>query len=220
MYENPKDHPPGAAGSKQERHTGEGESERAAMARAGSFDRTLQHPRCVFQILKRHYQRYTPEMVEEICGMPPETFRKIAETLCDNSGRERTGAICYAVGWTHHLTGPQIIRAASIVQTLLGNIGRPGGGILALRGHASIQGSTDIPTLYNMLPGYITMPRAKQDSSFEGVLRPRDCPIRVVGRIQEVPGVAAQSMVGRRGDRSERLVLRLPASHRLATIRT
>ena len=76
----------------------------------------------------------------------------VAELLCDNSGRERTACICYAVGWTQHTTGVEIIRAASILQLLLGNMGRPGGGILALRGHASIQGSTDIPTLYDLLP--------------------------------------------------------------------
>jgi formate dehydrogenase major subunit len=127
----------------------------------------MQDPRCVFQILKRHFERYTPEIVERICGTPQDLFLKIAKTLCDNSGRDRTTAFCYAVGWTHHLTGAQIIRAASILQTLLGNIGRPGGGILALRGHASIQGSTDIPTLFNLLPGYLNMPGAKQDVDFE-----------------------------------------------------
>ena len=121
-------------------------------------DWELEHPRCVFQILRRHYARYTPELVERVCGVPPASFLQIAETLCRNSGRERTSAICYAVGWTHHTTGVQIIRAAAIIQLLLGNIGRPGGGILALRGHANIQGSTDIPTLYDMLPGYIPMP--------------------------------------------------------------
>ncbi len=121
-------------------------------------DWELEHPRCVFQILKRHYARYTPELVERVCGVPPASFLQVAETLCRNSGRERTSAICYAVGWTHHTTGVQIIRAAAIIQLLLGNIGRPGGGILALRGHANIQGSTDIPTLYDMLPGYIPMP--------------------------------------------------------------
>ena len=121
-------------------------------------DWTLQHPDCVFQILKRHFARYTPELVEEVCGVPREQFLRVAETLCRNSGRERTGAICYAVGWTHHTVGVQIIRAASIVQLLLGNVGRPGGGVLALRGHANIQGSTDIPTLYDILPGYIPMP--------------------------------------------------------------
>src|SRR4051794_9092260 len=121
-------------------------------------DWDLEHERCVFQILKRHYARYTPEMVERVCGVPREKLVEIAETLCENSGRERTGAICYAVGWTHHTVGVQIIRAASIVQLLLGNVGRPGGGVLALRGHANIQGSTDIPTLYNILPGYIPQP--------------------------------------------------------------
>jgi formate dehydrogenase major subunit len=121
-------------------------------------DPTLQHPNCVYQIMKRHYARYTPEMVERVTGCPRETFLRIADTLAKNSGRERTGSICYAVGWTHHTVGVQIIRAAGIIQGLLGNVGRPGGGIMALRGHASIQGSTDIPTLYNMLPTYLPQP--------------------------------------------------------------
>jgi formate dehydrogenase major subunit len=164
MYENPSSHPP--AGTRSG-HTGQAESERAAEAKATHFDRTLQHPRCVFQVLKRHYQRYTPEMVETICGIPQALFLRVAQTLCDNSGRDRTSAFCYAVGWTQHAAGPQMIRAAGILQALLGNIGRPGGGILALRGHASIQGSTDIPTLYNLLPGYLAMPKAKQTPTFE-----------------------------------------------------
>jgi formate dehydrogenase major subunit len=126
-------------------------------------DPTLQHPRCVFQILKRHYARYTPERVEEVCGIPRESFLQVAEALIANSGHERTSAFAYAVGWTHHTVGVQYIRTASILQLLLGNIGRPGGGILALRGHASIQGSTDIPTLFNLLPGYIPMPHAHTD---------------------------------------------------------
>jgi len=121
-------------------------------------DLDMQDPRCVLQLLRRHFRRYTPEMVEEICGVPQEQFLAVAEALCQNSGPERTSAIAYAVGWTQHTVGVQIIRAASIVQLLLGNIGRPGGGILALRGHANIQGSTDIPTLYNILPSYIPMP--------------------------------------------------------------
>jgi formate dehydrogenase major subunit len=116
-------------------------------------DPTLEHPRCVFQILRRHYARYTPEMVEEVCGVPRDAFVRIA------------GAICYAVGWTQHSVGVQIIRSAAILQLLLGNIGRPGGGILALRGHASIQGSTDIPTLYDILPGYLPMPSFGADAS-------------------------------------------------------
>ena len=129
-------------------------------------DPTLDHPRCVFQLLRKHYRRYTPEMVEEVCGVPREQFLRVADTLCKNSGRERTSAFCYAVGWTQHSVGVQYIRTAAIIQTLLGNIGRPGGGILALRGHASIQGSTDIPTLYNLLPGYIPMPHSEQYRDF------------------------------------------------------
>jgi formate dehydrogenase major subunit len=121
-------------------------------------DPTLQHPRCVFQVVKRHFARYTPELVEQECGIPKERFLEVAGVFTGASGREKTAAICYAVGWTQHSSGVQIIRAACILQLLLGNIGRPGGGIMALRGHASIQGSTDIPTLFDMLPGYLPMP--------------------------------------------------------------
>src|SRR2546421_903292 len=130
-------------------------------------DDSMQDERCVLQVLRRHFARYTPELVAEICGCPREKFLQVAEWLCDNSGTERTSAICYAVGWTQHTTGVQNIRAASIVQLLLGNIGRPGGGILALRGHANIQGSTDIPTLYNILPGYIPMPHPQSHPSLD-----------------------------------------------------
>ncbi len=163
----------GAAG---QREMGGITGEQAHYAQAGELghggeppemDRTLEHPRCVFQILKKHYSRYTPEMVEEICGTPKELFLQVAEALCENSGREKTSAFCYAVGWTQHTVGVQYIRTAAIIQLLLGNIGRPGGGILALRGHASIQGSTDIPTLYNILPGYLPMPHAHQHQNLE-----------------------------------------------------
>lgn len=130
-------------------------------------DPTLQDPRCVYQILKRHFARYTPEMVEQICGIPQAMFRQIAEAVTRNSGRDRTTAWVYSVGWTQHTVGVQYIRTASILQLLLGNIGRPGGGILALRGHASIQGSTDIPTLFNLLPGYIPMPHAHHDEDLD-----------------------------------------------------
>lgn len=144
--------------------------------RAGHTDATLQHPRCVFQILRRHFRRYTPEMVEEACGVPKDLFLRAAEAICENSGRDRTTAFCYAVGWTQHSVGVQYIRTAAIVQLLLGNIGRPGGGILALRGHASIQGSTDIPTLYNLLPGYLPMPKAKHDTDFHAYLKSNESP--------------------------------------------
>jgi formate dehydrogenase major subunit len=125
-------------------------------------DETLEHPRTVFRQLMKHYARYTPEMVERVCGISQQDFLKIAETLIANSGRERTTAFVYAVGWTQHSSGVQMIRAAAILQLLLGNMGRPGGGIMAMRGHASIQGSTDIPTLYDLLPGYLPMPKARE----------------------------------------------------------
>src|SRR5256886_6141516 len=103
-------------------------------------------------------------MVEKVCGIPPERFHKVADALVAASGPEKTAAICYAVGWTQHSKGVQIIRTAAILQLLLGNIGRPGGGILALRGHASIQGSTDVSTLYDIFPGYLPMPFFGADS--------------------------------------------------------
>lgn len=145
--------------------TGSSYSEKLRRATKGppEVDLTLEHPNCVYRIMRRHYAAYTPEMVEKITGCPKATFLKVAEALTKNSGRERTGAWCYAVGWTHHTTGVQMIRAAGIIQALLGNIGRPGGGIIALRGHSSIQGSTDIPTLYDMLPGYLRHPNGRMD---------------------------------------------------------
>jgi formate dehydrogenase major subunit len=133
-------------------------------------DETLQHPRSVFQVLKRHYARYTPEMVEQVCGVPVGAFLKVCEAVTSNSGRERTTAWVYSVGWTHHSVGVQYIRGSAIIQLLLGNMGRPGGGILALRGHASIQGSTDIPTLFNLLPGYLPMPKAGEHDSWDDYL--------------------------------------------------
>jgi formate dehydrogenase major subunit len=145
---------------------GHGKDRGGEAADLGQFarDPTLQHPRCVYQLLRRHFARYTPELVERACGVRQDVFLKIARAFTAASGPERTAAICYAVGWTQHSKGVQIIRTAAILQLLLGNIGRPGGGILALRGHASIQGSTDIPTLYDILPGYLPMPFFEADS--------------------------------------------------------
>jgi formate dehydrogenase major subunit len=148
-------------------------------------DRTLQDPGCVFQLLRRHYQRYTPELVEEVCGIPRELFLRVARTLCDSSGRERTACFAYAVGWTQHTVGVQYIRTASIIQLLLGNIGRPGGGILALRGHASIQGSTDIPTLYDLLPGYLPMPHTVRYGTAEEYVRRNSAPTGWWGHMEE-----------------------------------
>ena len=131
------------------------------------LDNSMEHERCVLQLVRRHFARYTPEMVADICGCSPEDLLEVAAALCENSGRERTSSLVYSVGWTQHTVGVQNIRAASIVQLLLGNVGRPGGGILALRGHANIQGSTDIPTLYDILPGYIPMPHPQSHPTLD-----------------------------------------------------
>jgi formate dehydrogenase major subunit len=160
--------PPQEAREDSAAHTGHGMEGTSPAKHRPSRDETLQHPRCVFQILKRHYARYTPEMVEQVCGSPKDLFLQVAEVMTKNSGRERTSAIAYAVGWTQQSYGAQIIRAAGILQLLLGNIGRPGGGIMALRGHASIQGSTDVPTLFDLLPGYLPHPAVvKGDDTLE-----------------------------------------------------
>jgi formate dehydrogenase major subunit len=116
-------------------------------------------------------------VVADICGCRPEEVTRVAELLCANSGRERTSAIVYAVGWTQHTTGVQIIRTAGILQLLLGNIGRPGGGIMAMRGHSSIQGSTDVSTLYDMLPGYLPQPAADPEhETLAGYIRKEGMP--------------------------------------------
>jgi formate dehydrogenase major subunit len=123
-------------------------------------DETLQDPQCVFQIVKKHFSRYTPEMVERTTGCPRDTFLKVADTILASSGADRTTSFAYAVAWTQHTNGPQIIGCCALLQLLLGNFGRPGAGIMALRGHASIQGSTDVPTLYHSIHGYLTAPTA------------------------------------------------------------
>ena len=156
-----------AAHAEGERH---GSGGPALDPRTIQRDPTLQDPRTVLQTLKRHYARYTPELVERVCGVPVADFLAVCEAVTANSGRERTTCWVYSVGWTHHSVGVQYIRGAAILQLLLGNMGRPGGGILALRGHASIQGSTDIPTLYNLLPGYLPMRKAGEHDTFEAYL--------------------------------------------------
>jgi formate dehydrogenase major subunit len=142
----------------------------------GPGDPSLEHPRCVFQVLRRHFARYTPAVVADLCGIPEALFARVADALVAASGRERTAAFCYAVGWTQHSVGAQYIRTAAILQSLLGNIGRPGGGMMALRGHASIQGSTDIPTLFDLLPGYLPMPGADLHPTLDAYLRNRTQP--------------------------------------------
>ena len=135
-------------------------------------DATLQHPRCVYNLLKQHYSRYTPEMVEKVCGTPKEKFFKVCEMLATTAVPGRAGTILYALGWTHHSVGAQMIRTGAMVQLLLGNIGIAGGGMNALRGHSNIQGLTDLGLMSNLLPGYMTLPsEAEQD--YDGYIKQR-----------------------------------------------
>src|ERR1700730_9367288 len=126
--------------------------------KAYKVDPSLEHPRCVFQLLKKHVDRYTPEMVERICGAPQDAFLKVCEFVSSTGNAERVGTITYALGWTQHSTGVQIIRAAAMLQLLLGNVGRPGGGVNAFRGHSNIQGATDMAGTFDILPGYLKTP--------------------------------------------------------------
>lgn len=126
-----------------------------------AYDLTLQHPRCVFQLLKRQYSRYTPETVERITGIPKDQFVKAADMFTSvrkDGDMKKVATIIYAVGWTQHTFGTQIIRTAAMLQLLLGNVGRAGGGVNALRGHSNIQGATDMAGLYDSLPGYLKVP--------------------------------------------------------------
>jgi len=127
-------------------------------------DPTLQHPRSVFQVMKRFYARYTPEMVASICGCSAEDFVAAADIITSTHTPDRVGTMLYALGWTHHSHSVQLIHAAAMLQLLLGNIGRPGGGLNALRGHANIQGGTDCGMAYHNLPGYMPIPKADHTS--------------------------------------------------------
>jgi formate dehydrogenase-N alpha subunit len=126
------------------------------------IDATMQHPRSVLQLLKKHYSRYTPEAVSNICGTPKDTFLKVCEIIATTSAPDRTTTFMYALGWTQHSVGSQMIRTAAMVQLLLGNVGMAGGGVNALRGHSNIQGLTDLGLLSNLLPGYLTLPGEKE----------------------------------------------------------
>ncbi len=125
-------------------------------------DPTMQHPKSVYQLLKKHYSRYTPDAVSNICGTPKDTFLKVCEIIATTSVPDRTLTFMYALGWTQHSVGSQMIRTAAMVQLLLGNVGMAGGGVNALRGHSNIQGLTDLGLLSNLLPGYLTLPGDKE----------------------------------------------------------
>jgi len=121
-------------------------------------DMTLSHPRCVFQLMKKHFAPYTPEMVERVSGTPKDKFLKVAEWAASTANGERAMTIMYALGWTQHSHGAQNIRTAAMIQLLCGNVGIPGGGVNALRGHSNVQGITDVGTLTAAIPGYLALP--------------------------------------------------------------
>ncbi len=133
------------------------------------FDLSLKDPNCVYQLLRKHYSRYTPAIVERITGIPQEQFLKAVElftSIRKDGDMRKAATIIYAVGWTHHSFGTQIIRTAAIIQLLLGNVGRSGGGVNALRGHSNIQGATDMASIFDSLPGYLKVV-TPADASFD-----------------------------------------------------
>ena len=135
-------------------------------------DDALEHPRSVWQLLKKHVSAYTPEMVERICGTPKDKFLKVAQMIAETSSPTKTMTSMYALGWTQHSKGSQNIRAMAMLQLILGNIGMRGGGMNALRGHSNIQGLTDIGLMSNLLPGYLTIPTEKE-ATFEAYMSTR-----------------------------------------------
>jgi formate dehydrogenase major subunit len=141
-------------------------------------DPTLQHPRCVYNLLKQHYAAYTPEMVTKVCGTPTDKFLKVCEMLATTAAPNRAGTILYALGWTHHSVGAQMIRTGAMVQLLLGNIGIAGGGMNALRGHSNIQGLTDLGLMSNLLPGYMTLPMEGEQEYEEYIKKRAAQPLR------------------------------------------
>ena len=125
-------------------------------------DNTLENPRCVWGLLKKHVTPYTPEMVERICGTPKDKFLKVAQMISETSSPTKTMTSMYALGWTQHSKGSQNIRAMAMLQLILGNVGVRGGGVNALRGHSNIQGLTDLGLMSNLIPGYLTIPSEKE----------------------------------------------------------
>jgi formate dehydrogenase major subunit len=121
-------------------------------------DLTLKDPRCVFQLLKGHYDRYTLDKVSAITGVSKENLLTVYEAFAATGAPDKAGTMLYALGWTHHTVAVQNIRLGAVVQLLLGNVGVAGGGINALRGEPNVQGSTDHAILWHILPGYHPVP--------------------------------------------------------------
>ena len=138
-----------------------------------AYDLSLEHPRCVFQLMKKQFSRYTPDMVSKITGIPAERFQKACDMLTSirkDGDTKKVGTIIYSVGWTQHSNGAQMIRTAAMYQLLMGNVGRAGGGVNALRGHSNIQGATDMAGIFDILPGYLKVP-IPADTDFAAYLK-------------------------------------------------
>src|SRR5579862_4894964 len=174
---NPRPGPSAGGGAGQSGHgparPGSPDAKPPSLPSTAAYDPTLQDPNCVYQLLKKHYSRYTPEMVERITGIPKDQFLKAADlftSIRKDGDVKKVGTIIYAVGWTQHSFGSQIIRTAAMLQLLMGNVGRAGGGVNALRGHSNIQGATDIAGIFDNLPGYLKVP-SPSDTSFDAWMK-------------------------------------------------
>ena len=184
------------------------------------FDPTLTDPRCVFNLLKQHVARYTPEMVARICGTPVDKFLAVCELIASTATPDKALTSMYALGWTQHSVGSQNIRAMAMMQLLLGNIGVAGGGMNALRGHSNIQGLTDMGLLSNLMPGYLNMPK-DSEATFADYMKTRALqaaapgPDQLLAELQKVLRQPAEVGLRRGGDGGQRLGLRLPAQARV-----
>ena len=187
-------------------------------------DPTLTDPRCVFNLLKQHVARYTPEMVSRICGTPVDKFLAVCELIASTAAPDKALTSMYALGWTQHSVGSQNIRAMAVVQLLLGNIGVAGGGMNALRGHSNIQGLTDMGLLSNLMPGYLNMPK-DSELSFADYMKTRALQAAAPGadqllaELQEILRQPAEVDLRRGRHGGQRLGVRLPAEAGCAGLR-
>src|SRR5438128_2037811 len=181
---------------------GQGPAGAGAGVALAKRDMQLEHPRSVFQLLRKHYARYTPDMVASITGIPADQFLEIAKIVGETGRPDKVMTVVYAVGLTHHTTGGQLIRTAALLQLLLGNMGRPGGGMNAERGHANIQGNTDNAISWEILPGYLRIPaaagRGSQDDPDRSVHDPEHALDREGRLVREQRPLDAVERSGRR----------------------
>jgi formate dehydrogenase major subunit len=173
-------------------------------------DESLKNPHCVFQVMKRHYARYTLEKISRIAGCPQDKLEAAYKLYASTGAPNKTGTILYAMGQTQHTVGSQNVRALSMVQLLLGNLGRQGGGVNALRGESNVQGSTDQGVLAHLVTGYVGIPRAAENPTLAAYMK-RDPQDELLGKQTEISGQHAQGLVGRPRYAGKSICLRLSA---------